>query len=105
MGDKSETIPVEVAYGRPDEQALVSLDVPVGASVREAIQRSGLLEHFPEIDLEQAKVGIFGRISTLDTPLRERDRVEIYRPLIADPKEVRRRRAAEGKGMRKGQGA
>ena len=65
---------------------------------------SGLLRQHPELDLAQHKLGLFGKVSAADTVLREGDRVEIYRPLLADPKEVRRRRAAEGKAMRKGGG-
>jgi hypothetical protein len=105
MAGKPELMSVEVAYGRPDEQALVSVQLPHGATAREAIQHSGLLERFPEIDLEKSRVGIFGRITTLDARLHGRDRVEIYRPLVADPREVRKRRAAQGKGMRKGHSA
>ena len=100
----AERIEVEVAYARPDEQVLLALRVPRGATVRDAIEASGILKRFPEIDLGKNKVGIFGRLTTLTQPLRERDRVEIYRPLTADPKEVRRRRAAEGKTLRKGGG-
>ncbi len=95
-------IPVEVAYARPDKQRIIPLEVPVGTTVREAIEASGILEEFPEIDLSRNKVGIFGRLTKPDTVLREGDRVEIYRPLIADPKAVRRQRAAQGKTMRKG---
>jgi putative ubiquitin-RnfH superfamily antitoxin RatB of RatAB toxin-antitoxin module len=95
---------VEVAYARPDEQLILGLDVEPGTRVEQAIRRSGILERFPEIDLERNKVGIFGKLTRLDAPLRDRDRVEIYRALIADPKEVRRQRAAQGKAMRKGGG-
>lgn len=100
----SGEIRVEVVYALPARQRLRRLTLPAGSTVREAIERSGLLEECPEIDLTQNKVGVFGKIARLDAPLREHDRVEIYRPLIADPKEVRRRRAAEGKAMRKGGG-
>ncbi len=95
-------IPVEVAYARPDKQRIIPLEVPEGTTVREAIEASGILEEFPEIDLSRNKVGIFGRLTKPDTVLREGDRVEIYRPLIADPKAVRRQRATQGKSMRKG---
>ncbi len=88
-----EMIPVEVTYGHRDSQALLALRVPVGATVKEAIERSGILRRFPEINLEENKVGIFGKVCGLDTSLRDKDRVEIYRPLIADPKESRRKRA------------
>ena len=101
----TKQIQIEVVYALPDEQSLLSLQVTEGATVEEAIKQSGLLQQFPEIDLGKTnKVGIFGKLSKLDTVLRERDRVEIYRPLIADPKAVRKKRAAEGKTMRKGGG-
>ncbi|MEJ5211961.1 MAG: RnfH family protein, partial [Burkholderiales bacterium] len=99
-----ETILVEVAYARPDQQVLIPVRLPPGATVEEAIRRSGVLERFPEIDLARNKVGIWSKLTKLDTPVRDRDRVEIYRPLIADPKEVRRKRAEEGKAMKKGGG-
>lgn len=85
---------VEVAYARADLQVVQVLRVVRGASVREAIRRSGLLERFPEIDLAGHRVGVFGRLRDLDAPLAPGERVEIYRPLRIDPKEARRRRAA-----------
>lgn len=97
-------ISVEVAYARPDQQVILSLKVPSGTTVEQAIRDSGILEKFPEIDLAVNKVGIFSKLAHLDMALRERDRVEIYRALIADPKEVRRKRAEEGKAMKKGGG-
>lgn len=103
--DKPTLIPVEVAFALPDRQEIISLEVAQGTTVRQAIERSGILERFPQIDLEKNRVGIFGKVTKLDNPLRPRDRVEIYRPLIADPKEVRKRRAAEGKATRKGAGS
>lgn len=96
---------VEVAYAREDEQALLAVEAGQGLTVREAIDRSGILKRFPEIDLGVNKVGIFGKLVKLDQVLANGDRVEIYRPLIADPKESRKKRAAEGKVMRKGAGA
>lgn len=95
---------VEVAYALPEQQIILSLVVPEGATVEQAIKRCGILERFPEIDLLQAKVGIFSKLTKMDVVLRDQDRVEIYRPLIADPKAVRRQRAEEGKGMKKGGG-
>ncbi|RZI42319.1 RnfH family protein [Herbaspirillum sp. HC18] len=86
-------IRVQVCYARPDKQILRELAVEDGATVRAAIESSGVLRESPEIDLENCKVGIYGKLKALDTVLREHDRVEIYRPLIADPKESRRRRA------------
>jgi putative ubiquitin-RnfH superfamily antitoxin RatB of RatAB toxin-antitoxin module len=96
---------VEVAFAKEDEQALLAVEGPKGMSVREAIERSGILKRFPEIDLEVNRVGIFGKAASLDQTLETGDRVEIYRPLIADPKAQRKKRAAEGKVMRKGAGA
>lgn len=97
-------IEVEVVYAKADEQALLRLEAEAGLTVRGAIERCGILAQFPEIDLATAKVGIFGKLTGLDQVVEAGDRVEIYRPLIADPKEARKRRAAEGKVMRKGAG-
>lgn len=97
-------IHVEVAYALPDRQVLLNLQLAEGALVEDAIRASGVLDAFPEIDLGRNKVGIFSKLVKLDEKLRDRDRVEIYRPLIADPKEVRRKRAEEGKVTRKGGG-
>ena len=91
---------VEVAYALPDKQSLVSLEVEEGTTIKEAIEASGVLDTYDQIDLTRDKVGIFSKFATLDTVLREKDRVEIYRPLIADPKQVRKERAAKGKEMR-----
>lgn len=95
---------VEVAYAKPEKQLILTLKVAPGTTAEQAIIASGILQKFPEIDLAANKVGIFGKMVKPDTELREKDRVEIYRPLIADPKEVRRQRAAEGKVMKKGGG-
>lgn len=97
-------IMVEVAYALPKQQLIVPVNVTEGATAEAAIIASGIMEKFPEIDLTVNKIGIFGKLTKLDTVLRDLDRVEIYRPLIADPKEVRRQRAAEGKVMKKGGG-
>ena len=86
---------VEVAYAQPEQQVILKVEVDESATVNEAIVLSGILDQFPEIDLEKNKVGIFGKISKLDAELREKDRVEIYRPLIADPKASRKKRAAK----------
>lgn len=88
-------IQVEVAYAKPETQAILSVTVEPGASVEEIIRASGILRRFPEIDLEQAKVGIFSKPCGLEHVPRHKDRIEIYRPLIADPKEARRQRAAK----------
>lgn len=100
----SEKIDIEVVYALPHEQVLLRQQVLPGTTVKEAIQASGLLQKYPEIDLATGKLGIFGKLTKPDTVLREKDRIEIYRPLIADPKEVRRKRAEEGKVMKKGGG-
>ena len=97
-------IHIEVVFALPHAQMLVPLELEEGATVETAIRQSGILEKFPEIDLASTKVGIWSKASELGATLREKDRVEIYRPLIADPKEVRRKRAEEGKVMKKGGG-
>jgi len=84
---------VEVVYALPLEQDCTRIHLPQGARVSDAIERAGVLERHPEIDLGRQTVGIWNRRVALDEPLRDRDRVEIYRPLTADPKEARRRRA------------
>ncbi len=97
-------IEVEVAYALPHEQVVQEVMIKAGGTVSDAIKHSGILVTYPEIDLAVNKVGVFGKITKMDRVLRAGDRVEIYRPLIADPKEVRRKRAAEGKRMKKGGG-
>ena len=91
--DNTEKYLIEVAYALPEEQVLISLDVEVGTTAEQAVKLSGILEQFPDIDLSKNKLGIFGKVTNADQILRDKDRVEIYRPLIADPKESRRRRA------------
>jgi uncharacterized protein len=98
----TESIDVEVVYALPERQEIIHLRLPRDSTVQQALAASGLLQRHPEIDPQSVKLGIFGKLSRGDTALRDRDRVEIYRPLIADPKEVRKQRAAEGKAMKKG---
>jgi putative ubiquitin-RnfH superfamily antitoxin RatB of RatAB toxin-antitoxin module len=98
------TIQVEVVYALPDAQPLQHVRLAEGATVSDAIRASGVLESFPDIDLTKNKVGIFSKLVKLEEVVRNKDRVEIYRPLIADPKEVRRKRAEEGKVTKKGGG-
>lgn len=98
----AKKILVEVVYALPDEQTLLAFEVEEGAIAEDAIKQSGILTQYPEIDLSKQKVGLFSKLIKLDHPLREKDRIEIYRPLIADPKEVRKKRAAEGKALKKG---
>jgi putative ubiquitin-RnfH superfamily antitoxin RatB of RatAB toxin-antitoxin module len=100
----NDMIDIEVVYALPAKQTLLRKQVAAGTSVLEAIRASGILEMHPEIDIATSKLGVFGKLVKPDTVLREKDRVEIYRPLIADPKEVRRKRAEEGKVMKKGGG-
>jgi putative ubiquitin-RnfH superfamily antitoxin RatB of RatAB toxin-antitoxin module len=100
----ADTIQVEVVYARPERQEIASISMPAGSTVGQAIEASGLRAKYPEIDLAKNKLGIYAKLAKVDTALRDRDRVEIYRPLIADPKEVRKQRAAEGKVMKKGGG-
>lgn len=96
------SIRAEVAFALPDDQMIVSLMVDEGTTVEQAIILSGIIDHYPQIDLSANKVGIFGKLTKLGQLVREGNRIEIYRSLIADPKEVRRKRAAEGKNMKKG---
>jgi len=104
VATKEDQIEVEVVYAKPEEQCLLKIRGPHGMSLGEAIQRSGILERYPEIDPGLPRVGVFGKMMTKESTLNPGDRVEIYRPLLADPKEVRRQRAAEGKVMKKGGG-
>ncbi|HLD14008.1 MAG TPA: RnfH family protein [Burkholderiales bacterium] len=94
---ESALLRVDVVYAKSDTQVVIELKMPSGVTVTEAIHRSGLIERFPEIELEKHGVGIFGELVGLNDPLRDGDRVEIYRPLLADPKVARRARAAKGK--------
>jgi len=94
-------IRVEVAYALRERHALIAVDMEDGGTVKGAIQRSGVLVEFPEIDLRRAKVGIFGKRTSLDAPVRDGDRVEIYRPLIAEPGQRRRERAQQMPSKRK----
>ena len=96
----AEGIRVQVCYAKPERQLLRELGVSSACTIREAIEQSGIIRDAPEIDLTVFRVGIHGKLKTLDTLLREHDRIEIYRPLIADPKDSRRRRAA-GKDEKK----
>ena len=101
----SDKINIEVVYALPHEQMLFRQSAPAGATLAEAVRLCGITEKYPEIDLAANKLGIFGKPAKPETVLRDRDRIEIYRPLLADPKEVRRKRAAEGRSLKKGGGA
>jgi len=98
----SQELTIEVAYALPDKQVIIPIKAREGVTAEQAILVSGVLQQFPDIDLKINKIGVFGKVAKLDAQLRDKDRVEIYRPLIADPKEVRRKRAADGKAMKKG---
>ena len=94
---------IEVCYALADRQELVTLDLPEGSTALQAVDASGLLQKYPEIEPGGLnKLGVFAKLVKADAVLRDRDRVEIYRLLIADPKEVRRQKAAEGKVMKRG---
>ena len=90
-----DALSVQVVYALPDVQAVVNLRLPPGATAADAVRLSGLCERFASIDPAGNRLGIFGQLCAPETRLREGDRVEIYRPLQADPKEARRRRARD----------
>ena len=93
-------ITVEIAYALPEQQLIITIQIAERSSIENAIQTSGILQRFPEIDLNMNKVGIFGKLAKLETSLRDMDRIEIYRPLIVDPKAVRRNRAENAKALK-----
>ncbi len=86
---------LEVAYANPEQQVINQIAVPEGSTVEQAIKLSGILKQFPEIEATTIKAGIFGQLCKLDQIVSQADRIEIYRPLIHDPKEARRQRAAK----------
>ncbi|GLX77463.1 UPF0125 protein [Thalassotalea insulae] len=90
-------IQIEVVYGTPSKQELLLISVEDGITIEAAIKASGILDVFKEIDLTKNKVGIWNRTAKLTDAVKDLDRIEIYRPLIADPKEVRKRRAEKAK--------
>lgn len=102
MNENKSTIHVEVAYALPDKQRIVALELVVGSSVRAAAMQSGLDKQFPELDLAAVDLGVFGKMVSKpdEQALKDGERVEIYRPLIADPKEVRKQRAAKVKARK-----
>ena len=95
----AESINVQVIYALPEQQVLVNLSLPGGSTLQHAVEVSGLLVQFG-LSMETHKFGLYGKPAKLDAVLRDRDRVEIYRPLIADPKEMRKARVAEKKARR-----
>ena len=98
--DPQTHIRVEIAYALAHKQAIVPIDVAPGTTALEAARQSGIVERFPGLALEDAKLGIFGKVISPEQVLQAGDRVEIYRPLLADPKEVRKARAARAKERR-----
>lgn len=98
------TLSIEVAYALAGEQKLLRLSVPKGCTVREAALASGMQVHFPDLDLQRAPLGVFGKVVAKpdERVVAEGERVEIYRPLVADPKEVRKQRAARAKARAEG---
>ena len=88
----ADHLQIEVCYALPKEQRIFTLEVPDDCDVEQALKRSGVLEAYPEIALETNKIGIFGKMCKLNATLRDKDRIEIYRKLIADPKESRRQK-------------
>lgn len=101
MSIESDMIHVEVVYALPEEQRVFTLVVNKSTQVEGIIAQSGILELYPEIDLAKNKVGVFSRNVKLDATVRDKDRIEIYRPLLADPKEIRRKRAEQAKAEAK----
>jgi len=99
MGDAAK-INVQVCYALPGSSFLKALKLDRGTTIAQAVEASGVLRSHPEIDLSQLRLGIFGKLKAADTEVREGDRIEIYRPLQADPKETRRRRAAHRKAAK-----
>jgi uncharacterized protein len=97
-----EAIEVEVAYAQPERQLILKLEVPAGTTAIEAVRLSGIEEQFPDIDLAKNRLGVFGKLCKADRVLNAGDRVEIYRPLLVDPRTARRELAAAGKSMGKG---
>ncbi|MDP3843091.1 MAG: RnfH family protein [Oxalobacteraceae bacterium] len=93
MDKPAGNLQVQVCYAKPEIQLLRDVSVPPGTTLQAAIVQSGILDEMPEIDLSTCRVGVYSKLKTLEAILRDGDRVEIYRPLIADPKESRRRRA------------
>jgi putative ubiquitin-RnfH superfamily antitoxin RatB of RatAB toxin-antitoxin module len=90
-----DALQVYVVYATPQDEFIQPMRVAPGTTIGQAIENSGVLARFPDINLVTQPVGIYGKKKTLDTPLRERDRIEIYRALVADPKDSRRKRAAK----------
>ena len=100
--NEPDALTVEVAYALPDRQIIIAVKAFPGITARQAVLASGILDTFPEIDLDTSKIGVFGKHIHQHARLQNHDRVEIYRPLIANPKELRRQRAAFAASNKKG---
>jgi len=100
----TNTTLIEIAYATPEKQKIIECEITQGTSARDAVKKSNIGDYFPEIDLESCDLGVFGKAVAPNYELVDGDRIEIYRPLIADPKEVRRQRAAQGLKTGKGGG-
>lgn len=96
MADGSDRLDAEVAVAWPELQVLIPVTLPIGATIEDAIERSGIRQRFPDLEIEPQRLGVFGSLRKSDDPVRDGDRVEIYRPLKIDPK-VARRLAAEAR--------
>jgi len=93
----NDNVSVEVAYALAEEQCIIAVTLPAGSTVRQAIENSGILQRYPQIDADAGNVGILSKLVDLDDIVESGDRVEIYRPLLIDPKETRRKRAGASK--------
>ncbi len=98
------SIEIEIAYATPQRQVILEQSVPPGTTAREAVMQSDIDQYFDQVDKRNDDLGVFGKVVADDYAVQPGDRIEIYRPLKADPKEVRKRRAAAGKAMKKGGG-
>jgi uncharacterized protein len=92
--DPERPITIEVVYALPHDQTVLTVELAAGSTVGQAIVNSGLALRYPDLDLSAARIGVYGRHVTTETILHDGDRVEVYRPLLADPKQARRRRAS-----------
>ncbi len=104
MSENNDSIQIEIAYATPERQIILEQQVMPGTTARQAVIDSAIDRYFDSVDKQKDDIGIFGKVVKDDYELQPGDRIEIYRPLKADPKEVRKRRAAEGKAMKKGGG-
>ena len=104
MGNGESVVKVEVAYALPEQQTVIALEVAEGSTVQLAIEQSGILAKHAELDLQVNSVGVYGKAAKLDALVRDGDRVEIYRPIVADPKAARKKKAAKAKPTKAAEG-